>query len=425
MRRLLRPEIISVAIIVVTVFAFAHPAAAAEDGGEGIEELRQKIEQKSEEIKKLEEETKKYRDEIVYSQNRGKTLKAELARIDLAIRQFRGDIALTERKIEKTSYEIERVKIEIFSKETVIRKMRSGLTGLLQEISEGDGKPLFEVLIASPLSDFLGQLEYIALIKKKILVSLEALRSAKHELEVKKAEAESKNTDLKNLGSLLKDRKKIQEGTRKDRSGLVALTQNQEKRYQALLRDTEKKQEEVLREIEELENKLRTQVDPGSLPEKRKGFLTWPAEGILSQGYGETPFSKSNTLAKHFYKFHNGIDIASSLGTPVAAADDGRILAIGDTDRYCPGSAYGKYIVADHKNNLATMYAHLSLVKVGYGQEVKRGDIIGYAGSSGLSTGPHLHFTLYDSRTVEIKPGKTGACGPLPLGGSLNPLLYL
>src|SRR3989338_5212929 len=303
--------------------------------------------------------------------------------------------------------------------------MRSGLGALVQAVSERDQENLVRLLVHEGfVSDFFHRLDQFSLVEEKILESLGKLRELKTELEIQKARAEDKKDELQNLQGSLKDQKKIQDLVRQDKTKVVTITKNQEKYYQELLRETERKQEEILKDIEELEEKLREQVDPGSLPERRKGFLQWPAEGLLSQGYGETPFTKSKA-GRHFYKFHNGIDISASMGTPILAAYDGTILAIGDTDKYCYRGAYGKYIVVDHQNNLATMYAHLSLVKVERGQTVKNGDIIGYMGSTGLSTGPHLHFTLYDARTVEIRKGTVGTCGLLPFGGSLNPLLYL
>jgi len=191
-----------------------------------------------------------------------------------------------------------------------------------------------------------------------------------------------------------------------------------------MLRETERKQEAILKDIEALEEELRKLIDISSLPVGRKGVLVWPAQGLLTQGYGETPFTKS-ARGRHFYRFHNGIDIAAETGTPVAAADEGVVVAVGNTDVYCPRGAYGKYIVIQHPRNLATMYAHLSFIKVAKNKKVNRGEVIGYAGSSGLSTGPHLHFTVYDARTVEIKLGKIGTCGPLPFGGSVDPMKYL
>ena len=392
---------------------------------ETIEELKQRIENKTAEIKKLEEEASRYRDEIVTTQSRGKTLKGELLRIDKEIAQLRREISLIERKIEKTSLEIEDLGVEIKTKAVTIDKMRTGLAGLIQAVSEKDQKSLLEVIVQNTfLSDFFQQLEYANLIEQKILSSLGTIRELKGELEIKKAQAENKKDELEDLSRSLADQRKAQEVVKKDRNGILKTTQNQEKRYQELLRETEKKQEAILRDIENLEEKLRLEIDPFSLPAQRSGLLIWPTEGVLSQGYGETPFTKSSR-GRHFYSFHNGIDISARAGTPIFSVDDGKVRALGDTDRYCYRGAYGKYIVIDHGNNLATMYAHLSHQLVVSGQEVKRGDIIGYMGSTGLSTGPHLHFTLYDARTVEIRLGSIGTCGLLPFGGSLNPLVYL
>lgn len=407
-------------IVCIALFGFLQRAEA-----QTVDDLKQKIEQKNSEIKKLEAEARKYRDEIAETQTKGKTLKGELGNIDRTIVQLRRDVVLTERKIERTQYEIEELGLGIRDKEAAIRKMRNGLAGLIQVVFEKDQRSIFEVLLRYKfLSDFFEQLEHVASIEEKLLSSLEAVRTLREELRLKKAQAEEKKEEYKGLSDALGDQKKIQDGLKRDRSDLLKSTQNQERQYQELLRETEKRQEAILREMEELEEELRKKIDPASLPTQKKGYLEWPANGRISQGYGETPFTKSRR-GQHFYKFHNGIDIAGPLGTPIVAADDGKVVAIGDTDRYCPRGAYGKYIVVDHKNNLATMYAHLSLVRVHGGQEVRRGDIIGYMGSSGLSTGPHLHFTLYDARTVEIRLGSVGTCGLLPFGGSLNPLLYL
>lgn len=406
--------------IFLAVFMFFRSSQAV-----SVDELQKNIETKNEEIKKLEEETKKYRDEVVTTQQRSKTLKEEIKRIEQTVGVLRRDITLTEKKVQKTGLEIEELKFDIREKEISLGKLEIGLAGIIQSISEKDSESLLETVMRhAALSEFFQQLDYVSFLNKKILSSLDTLRVIKKELEVKKAAAEGKYDELENLEDALRDKKKIHEDTGRERSVLLKETQNQEKRYQEMLRDAEKKQEAILRDIEELEEELRKRIDPDSLPKPHKGIFAWPTEGDMSQGYGETPFTKSR-LGRHFYKFHNGIDIKGAVGTPIYAVDDGIVLAVGDSDRYCRRGAYGKYIVLDHRNNLATMYAHLSFIKVSAGEEVKRGGIIGYMGNTGLSTGSHLHFTLYDARTVEIRMGAIGTCGLLPFGGSLNPLLYL
>ncbi len=105
------------------------------------------------------------------------------------------------------------------------------------------------------------------------------------------------------------------------------------------------------------------------------GSFVWPASGRISQGY-------------KFY--HKAIDIASKGGGPILAADAGRVTLTGWPD----GGGYGNRVVIDHGNGFVTLYAHLSVVRVVTGQTVNRGDIIGDMGTTGRSTGVHLHFEV-------------------------------
>lgn len=118
------------------------------------------------------------------------------------------------------------------------------------------------------------------------------------------------------------------------------------------------------------------------------GSFIWPASGGITQGYSF---------------FHKAIDIANRAAGPILAADAGVITTAGWPDN----SGYGNRVVVDHGNGYVTLYAHLSAIQVVAGQRVKRGDVIGQMGSTGRSTGTHLHF--------EIRQG----------GALLNPLSFL
>lgn len=113
--------------------------------------------------------------------------------------------------------------------------------------------------------------------------------------------------------------------------------------------------------------------DAGSV--SAAGSFVWPAAGGISQGY-------------RFY--HKAIDIANKGGGPILAADGGRVIMAGWPDN----SGYGNRIMIDHGNGYVTLYAHLSRISVTSGQSVNRGDTIGYMGSTGRSTGTHLHFEI-------------------------------
>jgi murein DD-endopeptidase MepM/ murein hydrolase activator NlpD len=109
----------------------------------------------------------------------------------------------------------------------------------------------------------------------------------------------------------------------------------------------------------------------------------WPLLGRIMSPYGarEDPFSGEGAT-------HTGVDISAQVGTPVKAAADG-VIVLAEW-----AGAYGRMVVVDHGNGLQTRYAHLSQFGVVPGQEVRRGDVIALSGSSGRTTGPHLHYEV-------------------------------
>ncbi|MCL2209781.1 MAG: M23 family metallopeptidase [Treponema sp.] len=96
--------------------------------------------------------------------------------------------------------------------------------------------------------------------------------------------------------------------------------------------------------------------------------------------------------------FHTGIDLRANTGTPVVAALDGRVSVV--TENWL----YGKYVIVTHDNGYKTLYGHLNSFSVKQGERVARGKKIGEAGNTGYSTGPHLHFTIYDKNNKLINP---------------------
>ena len=121
------------------------------------------------------------------------------------------------------------------------------------------------------------------------------------------------------------------------------------------------------------------------------GRFAWPERGPITQPFGCTDFlaepSDPSCPTGHI---HTGIDIAASSGTPIAAADSGVVSLV----NYGWGGGYGNYVVITHGNGYATLYAHLSAISVSANQAVLRGQTIGAEGSTGNSTGPHLHFEI-------------------------------
>jgi murein DD-endopeptidase MepM/ murein hydrolase activator NlpD len=129
-----------------------------------------------------------------------------------------------------------------------------------------------------------------------------------------------------------------------------------------------------------------------NLQEINGDLFLWPVPGYITSPYGyrRSPFTGIR-------QFHSGLDIGSPMGTPIRAAMSGRVSAVGWDD------SFGNYVVISHHSGYRTLYAHMSLIRVKAGAYVGTGDRIGDVGSTGRSTGPHLHFTVYKNG-VTVNP---------------------
>lgn len=134
--------------------------------------------------------------------------------------------------------------------------------------------------------------------------------------------------------------------------------------------------------------KYAAQLTPNAGSVTAAGTFVWPAAGRITQTYSA---------------YHHAIDIANHDGGPILAADSGKVMVAGWPDN----SGYGNRVIIDHGNGYITLYGHLSLIQVQAGQTVQKGNVIGQMGTTGRSTGTHLHF--------EIKQGGVG----------LNPMSFL
>lgn len=140
------------------------------------------------------------------------------------------------------------------------------------------------------------------------------------------------------------------------------------------------------------------QTQSGPSPEKAAALAAmpsiWPAKGSVTSGFGwrVSPFGEGEEM-------HPGVDIARAEGTPVVATADGRVVESG------PAGGYGNLVHIDHGNGMATLYGHNSQLAVSVGQTVSKGQVIAYAGSTGKSTGPHVHYEVRENG-VAVDPWK-------------------
>jgi murein DD-endopeptidase MepM/ murein hydrolase activator NlpD len=133
----------------------------------------------------------------------------------------------------------------------------------------------------------------------------------------------------------------------------------------------------------------------------------WPILGPITSGFGER---EDPILGGGEGEFHKGVDIGSPDGTPVHAPADGRVVKAG------PGTGYGREIEIDHGNGIVTLYGHLSGYDVTVGEQVVKGQVIGFVGHSGRTTGSHLHYEV-QVRGTAVNPHKYLRTTMAQLGG--------
>lgn len=145
-----------------------------------------------------------------------------------------------------------------------------------------------------------------------------------------------------------------------------------------------------------------TLVLPGGSPPKEKPVILdlrkTPDVPLFARGNGLFSWPSVGVITQYFSFYHNGLDVASNNAPAIIAADSGRVVTV-----LYHNHDYGYHVIIDHGNGYKTLYGHMSRIDVSVGDNVARGQRLGIMGSTGRSTGPHLHFVVYKNG-VAINP---------------------
>lgn len=397
-----------------------------------VDELKNNILDRNNKLKELQKEIDEYETEIKSLSKEKTSLSNEIKKLDVTEKKLKADIRYTEGQIEQTGMSIERLIIEITGKKEDIERKKMAIAEIVRSLNEDESMSMIEVaLMSDNFSDFFSDLERLENFQEAMSINLDELNNLKEQLESQKNDKEENKIKLEGMQTKYKDQNSLVVINKTKKSTLLDQTKNKESNYKQLLADRLKKKEALEDEIRDFENKLRVEIDPTSLPIVGPGVLKWPVDEVrITQYFGNTPFATKNPQVYNGGG-HNGVDFAAGIGTPMKSAEKGIVVGVGDTDKECSGVSYGRWVLIEHPNNLSTLYAHLSLIKVTKGQTVSTGQVIGYSGDTGYTTGPHLHFAVYAAKAVEVGTITSKVCGTkmtLPLAPRewyLNPLSYL
>ena len=395
--------------------------AVAQTDDERIAELHKEIE-------RLEKQAEQYRQNIAGEHAKADSLQREINILQNQINGIKTKINITTKKINGTVLEIDNVTDEIYTTQGRIEYQKSAIGELVLEIYQQDRESLLVAVMKNKnISGFLNRIQQTANVGESLLTLVADLKSTKNAYESHKSTLESKKQELETLNRQQVSQKTSLDGTQKEKDNLLKITKGQEVEYQKLLEEVERKQSLFFTEMKELETKIIQgglyilHVEAKNLPKKGTKLFQRPEDDYrITQGYGCTSYARcGRRRAPYGGAIHNGIDVTSGYGSPIKAIGDGEVIANGKND------GWGNWVAIKHPPyDLVSVYGHLSAFEfVRVGTQVKTGDIIGYEGSTGFSTGPHVHLSVYKEFFTYVK--ETNGQLYFNYNNTVNPRDYL
>ena len=354
--------VFSIAFVLGSIF----PITAAGGNIEDLKQKQQEVQNQINEYRQQAEALKKERDNVQAEINQLdieiSALNLEIEGYDLQKQELTLQIAEKEQEIVKLNEEID---INNEALEDRLRVMyKNGTAGYLEVILKADD-----------LMDALTRIDMIQLIVQSDVDLLKSIEAQKKQVEELQLSLENKREEVVAVQNNVIAKKQE-----------VSAAYAAKEQYIANLRNDLGKVEKLKDAWEEQSAKIERDILAAQRAvEYAGGEMAWPVPGHykITSNYG--PRVHPITGGRDF---HRGTDIGAPYGTTVVAANDGVVIYAGSH------WSYGNYVIVDHGGGISTLYAHNTKLLVGYGDEVKRGDPVSTVGSTGQSTGPHLHFEV-------------------------------
>jgi len=357
--------------------------------------------------KQLEQQKKETESEIAGLKEEKGDLLTYIEKLDKQVAQINGQISDTNTKIEKTDKKLRKAKKELKVAKEEEAKQYASMKLRIKYMYENGSTDYVELLLESDsMSDLLNRAEYIEKISAYDKDLLEKHKEVKKEIAKKEKSLEQQAEKLQVLQEEL--------GFEQSKVTQLADEKNKElAKYNVDIADASEEAEQYAKEIEKQENVIEDLLEQERKrieEEERRKKEAAEAANQNNQGSTDSdyvadnsgdfrwPLNVSGTITSNFgnrtsptagaSSYHKGIDISAPSGTPIVAAASGRVV----TATY--SSSAGNYVMIYHGNSTYTVYMHCSSLSVSVNDEVKKGQVIAALGSTGISTGAHLHFGI-------------------------------
>ncbi len=287
-------------------------------------------------------------------------------------------------EIEAIISEAERViaekEAEIADYEAQITENDQKFRARLRAMDENNTATYIDILLsAESISDFFTKVETIKEISEHDQGIINNMIELKNGVVASKTEVETRRDEQLEAKSMVEKKKAALNAKIAEKSNMIKKLEKDIEAYKRVEEEQERLENQLKASLQSSLSKSSSAVSPKYV----NGAFSWPAPASYNitspYGYRIHPVYKTK-------KFHSGIDIGAGYGTAVVAANGGTVTMAGWN------GGYGNCIVIDHGGGLATLYGHMSSISVSKGASVSKGQQIGKVGSTGVSTGPHLHF---------------------------------
>lgn len=375
------------------------------------------IEDKEDALDEIKAKIKAYKQIIELKQRQGVALSDQIETVSAQVSALELEIDASKKELDALNEDIKTLTQRIEQKELVIVSQKKVLAEIMRGTYQDQSDLPLDILAnASRFENPLQMSEWTHTTGQKIREVLTSLRTLRTSLIEERKSITDKKVQADKLYQELGERQSYLDEVKASKERLLSKTQSEAKKYDALVDNLEEQRKAIEDEIEDIESGKTAALDLKDVPKYQKGLLAYPVKDPkITQKYGKTTFTR-------WYTFHNGVDFGMPTGTKVLSAADGKVVARGDNGKY----AYGRWMAIDHGNGLVTMYGHLSGYEKKVGDKVKKGDTIAKSGNTGYSTGPHLHFTVFSTKSFDVVPSKKiKSVKDIPVGATINPTLYL
>ncbi len=332
-------------------------------------EVRQKLEESSTRLEYVQSELSTSLQQI-------QELGDKITEYENQYNDLKNQVAEMEKNIAVIDADIDKVQAEYDRKENLLKKRMVAL------YKAGDATYLDVLLSSSSIVDFLSKYYMLEKIIDYDTDLMKELEVEKNSIENKKQEQEKKKADLKVAKAKAGQMQILMENNKMLQENYSAKLTTEEATLNEQILQYKQEQEEIERQIQAAINWS------GDLAIQYKGgVMIWPVG--VNGTYITSPFGNRLHPIQGVYKYHSGIDIGNAgYGAPVLAAADGIVTYAGVM------SGYGNCVMINHGSGIVTLYGHGQTIYATLGQTVKQGDVIMAVGSTGNSTGPHLHFEV-------------------------------